>query len=54
MNIEAITYLYETGKISKIDTHFANFIGDLSKDNNPEIFFSPPQSIPLSCHWESQ
>ncbi|MBW2252339.1 MAG: AAA family ATPase, partial [Deltaproteobacteria bacterium] len=38
MNIEAITYLYETGKISKIDTHFANFIADLSKDNNPEIF----------------
>jgi len=38
MNIEAITYLYETGMISKADTHFANFIADLSKDNDPEIF----------------
>lgn len=38
MNIEAITYLYETGMISKADTHFANFIADLSEDNDPEIF----------------
>jgi len=38
MNKDYITYLYETGMISKVDTHFANFIGDLSKDNDPEIF----------------
>jgi len=38
MNKDYITYLYETGKISKADTHFANFIADLSKDNDPEIF----------------
>lgn len=38
MKMETITYLYETGMISKADTHFANFIADLSKDNNPEIF----------------
>jgi len=38
MNIEAITYLYETGKIAKTDMHFANFIADLSKGYNPEIF----------------
>jgi len=38
MNKEAITTLYESGIISKTDIHFANFIADLSKDNNPEIF----------------
>ncbi len=38
MNKEALKYLYETGLISEADTHFANFIADLSKDNNPEIF----------------
>jgi len=38
MNKKAITYLYETGMISKADTHFANFIADLSKGNDPEIF----------------
>jgi len=38
MNKDYITYLYETGMISKTDTHFANFITDLSKDNVPEIF----------------
>jgi exodeoxyribonuclease V alpha subunit len=38
MNIEAITYLYETGMISKVDTHFANFIAEISEDNDPDIF----------------
>jgi len=38
MNKDYITYLYETGMISKADIHFANFIADLSKDNDPEIF----------------
>ena len=37
MNMKAITYLYETGIISRADTHFANFIADLSKGNDPEI-----------------
>jgi len=38
MNKDYITYLYDTGMISIADTHFANFIADLSKDNDPEIF----------------
>lgn len=38
MNNENITYLYESGLISITDIHFANFITDLSKDNDPEIF----------------
>jgi len=38
MKMKTITYLYETGIISKADTHFANFITDLSKDSDPEIF----------------
>ena len=37
MNKDYITYLYKTGIISKTDTHFANFIADLSKGNDPEI-----------------
>jgi len=38
MNMKAITYLYETGMISKVDAHFANFIADISKGNDHEIF----------------
>ena len=38
MNKNYITSLYDSGNISKVDTHFANFITDISKDNNPEIF----------------
>jgi len=38
MNKDYITYLNDTGMISRTDTHFANFIADLSKDNDLEIF----------------
>jgi exodeoxyribonuclease V alpha subunit len=38
MNMETITYLYENLMLSKLDTHFANFISEISKDNDPDIF----------------
>jgi len=38
MNKDYITHLYNNGNITKKDIHFANFIADLSKDNELEIF----------------
>ncbi len=38
MNKEYITHLYNNGMLDKKDIYFANFIADLSRDNDPEIF----------------
>ncbi|MCP4373309.1 MAG: exodeoxyribonuclease V subunit alpha [Deltaproteobacteria bacterium] len=38
MNKDYITHLYNNGMLDKKDIYFANFIADLSRDNDPEIF----------------
>ena len=38
MNKDYITHLYNNGILDNKDIYFANFIADLSQDNNPEIF----------------
>ncbi len=40
MNNEYITHLYQNGKLTDIDIHFAKFITGLSKNDDPDIFLA--------------
>ena len=40
MNKKYITDLYHKGYVSSADVHFANFIGEIDKNNDPDVFLA--------------